>query len=390
MCSQSTTGAGRGRLVIVSGYGNNALTPRGQRTRWLTEALAKEWEVELIAMPDKPSSARPGGSTSRRAAVRGFARSLVYRVLLDRSEPWSLRRLARWRPEVDAALLIASPWSPAIYASRRLAGAGIPYVVDVGDPWVLTADFKVTTAPLWRARRGERFFWEHAAGAVVTTRAQSEMVRAMFPDLPVMVRPNGYKPVEPTAPPPRPAGADSETLRIAHFGILSAGRVDPVPFLAELQRSGLWKSIVFSQFGDDFGVGLDRVPEGVRVEHHEPEPWDRVIRRAPEFDAALVVAYPLPALLPSKAIEYSTLPLPRIALTNPGPEDALREFAREHSGWLALSNGEDELPRRVREHVERAFSPAELAAPAEDAWPVVSERIADFVTERVDSVAAAR
>jgi len=331
-------------------------------------------------MRDKPSSARPGGTSSRRAAFRRGVGALLYRVLLDRWEPWSLRHLSRWRPDADAALLIASPWSPVVYASRRLVKAGIPYVVDVGDPWVLTRDAPMPTPPPRRARRAERFLWEHAVGAVVTTRAQCERLHALYPDLPILIRPNGYKPVESrgAALTPRPRG-DSR-LRIAHFGILSASRIDPVPFLADLQDSGRWRSIVFSQFGDDFGVGLDRVPEGVRVEHHSPWPWQAVVEHASEFDAALVVAYPLPALLPSKAVEYSTLPLPRIALTNPDPDDALREHAKAHAGWLVLSNGEPDIGRRVWEHIERSWSTAELAPSREDAWPAVAAQIAEFVT----------
>jgi hypothetical protein len=383
VCPQSRTGGARRRLIIVSGYGNDALTPRGQRTRRLVEALG-DWDLDLIAMRDKPSSARPGGTSPRRAAFRRQVGALLYRVLFDRWEPWSLRHLRGWRPDADAALLIASPWSPVVYASRRLVKAGIPYVVDVGDPWVLTSDAKMPPPPPRRAGRAERFLWEHAVGAVVTTRAQFERLHAMFPDLPVMTRPNGYKPVESRGPVITPRPRDDSRLRIAHFGILSAGRIDPVPFLADLQRSGRWRSIVFSQFGDDFGVGLDRVPEGVRVEHHSPRPWDAVIESAPEFDAALVVAYPLPALLPSKAVEYSTLPLPRIAVTNPDPDDALREYARDRAGWLALSNGEPEIGRRVWEHIERSWSAAELAPAEEDAWPAVATRIAEFVTTCVD------
>lgn len=347
------------------------------------EALG-EWDVDLIAMRDKPSSAQPGGTSPRRAAFRRQVGALLYRVLLDRWEPWSLRHLRSWRPDADAALLIASPWSPVVYASRRLVEAGIPYVVDVGDPWVLTRDVKMPTPPFRRASRAERFLWEHAVGAVVTTRAQFERLHALFPDLPILTRPNGYKPVESRGAVPAPRPRDDSRLRIAHFGILSATRIDPVPFLADLRRSGRWRSIVFSQFGDDFGVGLDRVPEGVQVEHHSPLPWDTVIERAPEFDAALAVAYPLPALLPSKAVEYSTLPLPRIAVTNPDPDDALREYARDHAGWLALSNGEPEIGRRVWEHIERSWSAAELAPPEEDAWPAVAAQIAEFVATCVD------
>jgi hypothetical protein len=207
----------------------------------------------------------------------------------------------------------------------------------------------------------------------------------MFPDLPIMIRPNGYKPIERVTALPASMPRDASSLRIAHFGILSPARIDPVPFIVDLQRSGRWQSIVFCQFGDDFGVGLDRVPlDVVRIERHPPQSWEEVVERAPEFDTALVVAYPLPALLPSKAVEYSTLPLPRIALTNPDPDDALREYVQNHQGWLALSHGEPDIGRRVWEHVQRPWSPTELAPSAEDAWPEVTAQIAEFLTTCVN------
>jgi hypothetical protein len=382
--SQPTTGQKRRRIIVVSGYGNDALTPRGQRTQRVIQELEGDWDVELIAMEEKPSSASPGGSTQRRDAVRRCGSRLLFKVLLDRSEPWALRRLGRWRPDADAALLIAAPWSPAVYASRRLAKAGIPYVVDVGDPWVSTSQPGLISAPRKRALRGERFLWEHAAGAVVTTGAQRNALQELFPDLSILVRPNGYKPIS-TSPRPRGLRARHDSqLRLAHFGILSAKRIDPVPFLAELQRSRRWESIVFAQFGDDFGIGLERVPPGVLIEHHDPRPWNEIAECAVDFDAALVVAYPATGLLPSKSLEYSTLSVPRIALTNSDPSDALREYVRNHSGWLAVSNGQPDIGQLVWGHLDREWSSEDLAPVAEDAWPAVAAQIVKFVDSCVE------
>jgi hypothetical protein len=378
------------KIVVVSGYGRDPVTPRGQRTRRLVEALSADWDVSLVAMRGKPSSALPDGSTPRHAALRQLAMRPLRRMLLDRFEPWSALRFSRWRPDADAALLIAAPWSPIVYASRRLVRAGIPYVIDVGDPWILTTE-GVPSLPIRRASQAERFLWEHAAGAIVTTRAQRERLLALFAELPILVRPNGYNPIERVPMRSRSRPADDMSLRIAHFGMLSPTRLDPVPFLVELQRSERWRSIVFSQFGNDFGIGLDRVSlDSLRIEHRPPLPWEKVVEGSWEFDAALVVAYPRKMQLPSKAIEYSTLRLPRIALTNPDRDDALREYALDHTGWLVLSNGEPDIARRVWEHVRRPWLPTELASPPEDAWPAVANRISEFVATCVDEPDAAR
>ena len=301
--------------------------------------------------------------------------------MLDRWEPWSFRHLRNWRPGAGAGLIIASPWSPAIYAARRLARAGIPYALDVGDPWVLTAKVMKPPTPPWRAPRGEKALWSQAAGAIVTTEAQAADWRGLYPQMPLLIRPNGFKPVEAPVRPGVQRDGHGRVLRLAHFGILSAGRIDPVPLLTELWRSGRWRSIEFSQFGNDFGAGLDRVPIGVEVIHHDPLPWHEVAQRCGEFDAVLVVAYPSSALLPSKAIEYSTLPLPRIALTNADPSDALRHFAADHEGWLAVSNGEPDVAARVEQHLAREWTEAELAPDPDDAWPAVSARIVEFLEQ---------
>lgn len=343
----------------------------------------------MVAMPGKPSYALPDGSTPRRVRLRRRAVTPLRKVLLDRFEPWSARRLFRWRPDVDAAVLIGAPWSPIVYASRRLVAAGIPYVVDVGDPWALTSVGK-PPIPLRRATRAERFVWKYAAGAVVTTRSQQAQLQAHFPDLEIMVRPNGYTPIEhlPTRSRARPV--DDGSLRIAHFGMLAPTRIDPVPFIRELHRSGLWRSIVFSQFGEDHGVGLDRLAlDSVRIEHHPRQPWEQLVERSSEFDAALVVAYPRKMQLPSKTVEYSTLRLPRIALTNADPDDSVREYVADRPGWLVVSNGEPDIARRVWEHVRQPYSARRLAPRAEDAWPVVADRIAEFVSRCVGRRAAA-
>jgi hypothetical protein len=255
--------------------------------------------------------------------------------------------------------------------------------MDIGDPWVLTLrHVDPLLVPVGRASRAERFLWQNAAGAVLTTEAQRAPLQEMFPDLPILIRPNGYNVVE--MPPPRRERDFPRRLRIGHLGILSRYRVDPVPTLLELARSGNWDEIELIQYGEDFGAGLERLRDaGVRVEHNTSRPWDEVAKRLPEFDLMLVVAYPLPMLLPSKAIEYSAVPLPRLALTNPEPDDALRLFSAEHEGWLAVSPGEPDIAAKVLAHINRDWTAEQLAPRPDDAWPEVATTVADFIDERL-------
>lgn len=354
------------------------MTPRGQRTQALMGVLGRDWQVELVSMPARDH--RGGGGSTGRSIPRRIASQVVQRALFDRWEPWARGRFGRWDPEADAALLVVAPWSPAAIASRRLRERDVPYVIDAGDPWAVGLATPGRTLAARRALRAEAPIWEGAAGAILTTSQQAERMQEKYPALPIMVRPNGYEVPEGAPPPPaerrRP---DRAVLRLAHLGVLYAARLDVSPFLSRLQASGVWDTVRFEQFGGDPDGMLTRVAPGVEVVNRTAVPWPEVVGRAADFDAVVVLGNELGELLPSKAIQYLTLPVPRIAVTDTERDDALAEFAREHLGWLAVSPGDPDAARLVEEHVFREWTPEELRAPAADAWPAVAAELAAFV-----------
>jgi hypothetical protein len=302
--------------------------------------------------------------------------------MLDRWEPWSLRRLYRWRPELDAALLIGYPFSPAAVASRRLAAAGVPYVLDAGDPWALTSAVHLNShVGLWRARRAERRVLGGAAGVVLTTPQQAGELRQLYADLPILVRPNGYRPDLAPAPGPR-RPAEPAHLRLVHFGMLSAARIDPASALRRLLADGPWNMVTLAQFGGDYAGMLDRLPEGIRVERHSPRPWDQVVEVARDFDLALALGNLNGVQLPSKAIQYLTLPIPRLALTGPIEDDALADYVADLPGWLAVSSDDPALASLVARHLRRDWTPDALQPPTEEAWPAVAGQVVDFVERK--------
>lgn len=386
--SAPTKRASRGRLAVVSGFGHNSMAPRGQRTQNLVAELSKRWDVELLALPADSFPERDT-SMSRKPHWRRAIGPILHSVALDRCEAWAIRRFRRWRPDVDAALLIAYPWSPVTRAARRLARAGIPYVVDAGDPWVLTETVPLPrTISIWRSKRAEPLLWKGATGAVVTTRQQGDRLKELFPHLQILVRPNGYTSTAPATLPVSPSSPERGTLRLAHFGSLSPVRVDIAPILAAALGSGLWSTISFAQFGDDYAGMLNRMPKGVQVERHAARPWAEIAAMAAEFDAAVVLGNQLGYLLPSKAIQYLTLPIPRLAVTGGEPDDALTDFAASQPGWLVVSADEGELVERLWELVERDWSAAELAPPEAEAWPKVAAEVGAFVERCVCGEAA--
>jgi hypothetical protein len=383
----TTASAERPRLIVVSYFAHAPLGPRGDRTQQVLSALERTWSIDVIARPVAPNDA------TRLQVGRPFARRTLHlahsSVLLDKFEPWSARRFLRWDPQGAGALLVGFPFSPLVYAARRLTEAGIPYVVDVGDPWALTAERPLTRGlALWRARRAETRLWREAGGAIVTTEHQAAGLCALFPDLRILVRPNGFPAVDVTLADDRPSGAPSGRLRIAHFGNVSSARLDIVPFLDSLSRSGLWDGVELHIFGSDWTGSLNDFAGG-DVVFHELRPWAEIVRTAGEYDLAMTIGNRDPQQLPSKAVAYLQLPIPRLAVVESPEEDALARYVADKNGWVTVRPDDDAAAAEVARHLSRTWTAGELAAPSSESWEEVAETIARFVWEALELRVAA-
>jgi hypothetical protein len=371
----------RPRLVVVSYLADAPFSPRGIRTRRLLEALRHDWKLELVA----GSATRKSYATRSRVGpsfVRKIGRIAHSSVLLDKHELWSRRRFRHWHPDAGGALLVGYPFSPLVYASRRLAECGIPYVVDAGDPWVLTAATpQVRSLGRLRGRAAEYGLWAGAAGAVLTTQAQAQALRALFPKLRILVRPNGFAPADHSRRNmaiQRPVHGRSSRLRLAHFGDISAVRIGIALFLERLARTGSWSEIEFHQYGADWTGALGGVSD-VKVVFHEPRPWSEIVSAAGEYDLAVVVGNRDPALLPSKAVVYLQLPIPRLALVGDGTDDALTQYVADKPGWTVLPVDGADGADKIRTHLSRGWTAAELAPPATESWDEVMTEIRGFL-----------
>jgi hypothetical protein len=361
------------RLVIVSYLAHANGTPRGERTRALARALADSWDVELVAGP--PGG--PGGHTVAGRRMRRAARRVRDTALIDKQEPWSRRRVARWRPDADMALLIGPPFSLVGRAARRLARAGVPFVLDLGDPW--THGVARTPAAL-RARRQESFALSHAAGAIVTTQEQASRMTCRRAAIPVLVRPNGHAvyPPMPRTPPARTPEV-MRRLRLAHFGHLYGVRIDLEPFAAGLRASMLWDEIELHVFGEDWDGVLAGVRRHAAVVEHEPVRWSRVIELSAGYSAALVVGNRGGIQLPSKVVQYQTLPVPRIVVVEDPARDCIASYVRDKPAWLVCSATDPDAARHVRDHCGRDWGPGDLAPPPGESWPEVTATIDAFL-----------
>ena len=367
------------RVLVVSYYAANPLTPRGARSQAVAAALSARADVRLIAGPD-PAGPRPWWHPARDRALF----ELGSRWLIDPLEPWSWKALAGRSFAADAALLVGYPFSPLVVAGRSLRRASIPYVLDVSDPWAATrADGR---RPTLRDRRGaalERKLWSGATAGIATTAAQADDIRELAPGLEILVRPNGYTDV-PAAPAPPRRPADGE-LRLGHFGSLYAPRVDVGGFLERLGESGRWRRVVVHQYGRDHYHRLRRLSSNIAVHEHEPVPWPDVVRlAAAELDLAMVVGNTDARQLPSKAIEYLTLPVPRLALSSGQAGDALAGYVAGKPGWLTLDVDDADAAARIASHVDRSWTADELAPPAGESWSRVASELADFILRRCE------
>jgi hypothetical protein len=374
-------------LSIVAFEAERPMSPRGERALAVADAAAQIAEVDLVT---------PARAAAFRGRVRPLAR-VATPLLLDCWEPEAWWMLHRRRDRPDGALLVGFPFSPVYWAARWLVRQGTRYVVDLGDPWALTVppDGRPMMGGL-RAARCERFVWRFASAGVVTTDLQARALRRLFPALPVVVRPNGYRPVGPVIAHPnccRPgtwtthgvAPPASRTLRLVHYGNLYEPRLDIVPLLSRLATCGAWDSVIFTQHGQDWSGALKGLSCPVRVQIRRELPWDDVVMSATEHDLAVVVGNHNPAQLPSKAVQYLTLPIPRLAVVGGDPADALTRYVRDKPGWITLrwDAAEESVCSAVAAHVASSWSPAQLAPPTGESWNEVAATLIDVLRARV-------
>lgn len=379
-------------FAIVSWSGGEPihLSPRGQRTQHLINTLQTYGCVERIGAEKIPNWLAGDIDRPTSSWYRRLARVVVYSCLIDKYEIAAWRKLHRWQPNVDAAVLVGYPCSPLSVATRRLVKKDIPYVVDIGDPWILTnPNPEGGWLRKWRARRQEQRLWSSAAGVVVTTQGQGEALKHLFPHLQVLVRPNGYYPKDLGTPEKlvpddpiavhRSVGGDAE-LRLVHYGSLYGERVNFRRILRRLADSNQWRKITLFQYGPDWEDALASVSDIVEVERRAPITWKKVLAEARTFDAAVVIGWSDPTKMPSKAIQYLTLPIPRVAMASCSDADALAAYVTDKPGWTVVDEQCDDAAQIIADLASRTWTAAELKAPESESWSSVENVLGEFVS----------
>lgn len=370
------------RLLLVSFARVSPNSPRAARTDVVEKALAARWDLEFVG--PEPGARRGAGSPS--TMVAGLKR--IHRwVLTDRYELLARRWFRGWSTNARGAVLIGFPFSPLAIAARRLAQQGVPYVLDLGDPWALTTSTPLLRGPaLLRARRFEKAMIGGSAGAILTTAEQAHSMAVALPRVPSLVQPNGLSIEDccmPSADPRPPLGP---VLRLAHFGQIHESRITIAPHLEALTGPGGFSGIEVHQYGAVAGIAQLRAASRVRVVVHDPIPWPLAREEVGKYDAALAIGNHNPGQLPSKVVDYSSLPVPRLAFVSDVSSDSIASYLRNGSrpGWLVVSASTPDLIDKVRVHLERRWRPAgELDPSPDQSWGVISDRIVRFVEQRL-------
>lgn len=378
------------QAIVVSFADGSRISPRVQRTDQLVNALEEDFGFRVERLPDGP---RRAAGPLKRTLPRRAARRALRPLLLDSFEITARFTLRRWKPSAEGALLIAWPFSPIYVAASQLVAAGIPYVVDVGDQWALTARSPSPRSHVLarrRAKAAETFLWRNAAAGVVTTERQASALRALFPGLDLLVRPNGYTPADEPAAVSDQAGVAPEALeqgpppidgelRLVQFGAVNPFKISIGGWLARVRRTAGLPRVRFANYGSvDRPDLLQSDDPAVVVEIHEPVEWARACEIARGFDAAVVTANDHPAQLPSKSIQYLTLPVPRVGVTASSDPGELGAFAAQRPGFISVDVESQEDVSRLISHLRRPWSDDELAPPADDSWAAVARQVLGF------------
>jgi hypothetical protein len=384
------------QAIVVSFAGDSRFSPRVQRTERLVSALEREFDFGVERVPGPPGHA---AGPLRATLPRRVARRTLRPVVLDAFEIPARVALRGWKPSARGALLIGWPFSPVYIAASHLVAAGIPYVVDAGDSWALTDPEPAPWSrllPRRRAKSAETFLWRHAAAGIVTTERQARALQALFPGLDLLVRPNGYTPAAGPAVDREDLGAAHDALdrpaplvdcelRLVQFGSVNPVKLPIGGWLSRLRRVAGLTRVRFANYGSvDRPDLLESEDPAVVVEVHEPVEWARACQIARSFDAAVVVANTDPAQLPSKSIQYLTLPVPRVAVTASSDPGELGAFAARRPGFIAVDVDSREGVSRLISHLRRAWSDEELSPPAGDSWAAVARHAVGFAIEAWD------
>jgi hypothetical protein len=380
---------------LPSGVRVFGVTPRRLLVAQVEHALWSWYRAARPATPTRPDGADTGRTASapRKVSIlrtdvrwlprepRDLVRAYFGWMDFAWSGVWAGRAaatgIALTRGRGALAVISSGPPHFATHeAARRIARrTGVPFVMDLRDPWSRMTDLPEGMAsPVWwhLAERHEARAVASAALVVTNTAQHLAALQRLYPDQRdrMIAVFNGYDEE------PLPTGRRGRRFTIAYAGTIYMTR-DPRPLLRAVARLVADRRLSADDVGVDF-MGHVQEFEGRSVQSIAAEEGvadlvrvfpPRPRRDALQFqaDAHVLVSLPQDSTLtiPAKIFEYARFPAWVLALG--GPESASANLVRELRGD-AVSYGDPDgiaavLARRYAQHVA-GETPRPLAADA--------------------------
>lgn len=291
---------------------------------------------------DSPAH-RSGGLRSGLAALLSFpdhGRGWVTRAA--RATRRALRELAP-----DFVISTGPPHSVHLAAGLGLLGTGVPWIVDLRDPWMTPwhgyADAAWSIAV---SRRMERRVFRRASTILTTTPELRDALQHHYPATSVICLPNGVDTETlPNTPSTLPPG-----LSVTHLGSVYYNR-DPAPVIRAFARfiaahpaavtDGSTLRFV-GHISAEFRPGLEETISKLGIGDHVqligPVPRRRALELLAGSHMALVLAQGQTVMVPAKLYEAVGMGLPALVITE--PESATGREARRVGA--AVHGPEDE------------------------------------------------
>jgi glycosyltransferase involved in cell wall biosynthesis len=410
------------RLLVLSFHAPPELAVGGLRWTGLSRHLAERgWEVRMItASPGAETVAHPegmhvsevhrrttlqshyrrrrwkaiesdGGIDGNRAAGEPSARVMTEGRIVravrsnmgdllwfpDHGRGWVLRAaratrraVHQWAP--DAVVSTGPPHSVHLAAGIALVGAGVPWMVDLRDPWATPAQgHRHACWSVALTRRLEAKVFQRASMILTTTPELRDTLKSHYPTARLEWLPNGVDTRElPQRPAERPAG-----VVITHLGTVYFNR-DPTPvlrafarFLAAQPDAATAGSAVrfVGNVSGDFRRRLKQTVMDLGIAEHVEiigmVPRARALEILAESRMALVLAQGQSTMVPAKLYESVGMGLPTMVVTETdsatgreakrlgaavhGPDDEAGMTAVMTTAWLDGEAPDSEVPAGV-------------------------------------------
>lgn len=224
--------------------------------------------------------------------------------------PWAVRasfRIVR-QQAIDLIYASAGPFTSLLVASTVARVCRVPWVGELRDLW---SDNHYRDLPVWFRQvdaRLEKFVLESASGLVTVSEPWAHALEHKY-QLPVRVVYNGFEERDESSLPPD--DAESETVVIAHLGMLYGEKRDPTPLFQAIRTLGEDARRVRVEFYGPEQELVRRLARSAgvedRVRAHADIPYAESLTVQSRSDVLLLLMWDTPeeeGVLPGKLFEY--------------------------------------------------------------------------------------